>query len=199
MQSLLNTLSGVLGGTELNRIGRQLGTDEATTKSAVGAALPMLLGALSRNASRDDGAQSLLRALAKDHDGSVLDNPSAVLDQPETGPGEGILRHLFGGRRPAVERGIGQATGLETGSSGKLLAMLAPIVMGALGRQQRQGNLDPQGLARLLGQETRELEKSEPQAMGMVGAVLDADGDGDVDLGDMARHGIAALGKFLNR
>jgi hypothetical protein len=176
-----------------------LGADEGATKSAVGAALPMLLGALSRNASRGDGAQSLLRALTKDHDGSVLDDPAAVLDNPQAGPGEGILRHVLGGKRPAVERSIGQAAGMDSGSAGKLLTMLAPIVMGALGKQQRQDSLDPQGLARLLGQESRELEKRQPQAMGAIGAVLDADGDGDVDFGDLAKHGIAALGKFLNK
>ena len=104
MSSLLDMLSGALGGNELGRIGRQLGTDEKTTKSAVGAALPMLLGALSRNASKGDGAESLLRALAKDHDGSAFDDPTAVLDDAQAGPGEGILRLYevqLAGKRPS--------------------------------------------------------------------------------------------------
>lgn len=199
MSALLDMLGGALGGNELGRIGRQLGTDEKTTKSAVGAALPMLLGALSRNASQGDGAKSLLGALTKDHDGSALDNPSAILDDAQAGPGEGILRHVLGGRRQAAERGIGRAAGMDAGSAGKLLATLAPVVMGALGKAQRKDNLDSQGLSQLLGQESRELEQKEPQAMGFLGAILDTDGDGDVDLGDMAKHGMSALGKFLKK
>ena len=49
------------------------------------------------------------------------------------------------------------------------------------------------------GQEGRNLESRQPQAMGLLGAVLDADGDGDFDLGDAAKHGIKALGKFFKK
>jgi hypothetical protein len=199
MSSLIDVLQGVLGSGELGKISQQLGADEGKTKSAVETAMPMLLGALSRNASTGDGAESLLKALTKDHDGSVLDNPSAVLDNPGAGPGDGILGHVLGARRPAVEAGVGQVSGLDAGSAGKLLTMLAPMVMGALGKTQRQNGLDAGGLAQMLGQEGRELESKQPQAMGRLGAVLDADGDGDFDLGDAAKHGMKALGKFFKK
>jgi hypothetical protein len=199
MSSIVDLLKGALGSGELGKISKQLGTDEGTAKSAVETAMPMLLGALSRNASTSDGADSLLGALTKDHDGSVLDNPSAILDDPASGPGDGILGHVFGAKRSAVEAGVGQAAGLDSGSAGKLLTMLAPMVMGALGKTQRQSGLNASGLAQMLGQEGRELESKQPQAMGMLGAVLDADGDGDFDLGDAAKHGMKALGKFFKK
>jgi hypothetical protein len=198
MSSLVDMLTGALGG-QLGKVSQQLGTDENTTKSAAAAALPMILGALSRNASKGDGAESLLKALAKDHDGSVLDNPSAVLDDPASGPGDGILRHVLGSRRPAVEAGISQSSGLDSGSAGKLLTMLAPMVMGALGKAQRQGNLDSGGVSRLLGAEAQQLQSAQPQAMGLINGILDADGDGDVDLGDIAKKGLGALGKLLGK
>ena len=71
------------------------------------------------------------------------------------------------------------------------------MVLGALGRQQRQANLDAGGLAGLLGQERQQIEREQPQAMGLLGTMLDTDGDGDVDLGDLAKHGKGLLGKFL--
>ena len=198
MSSLVDMLTGALGG-QLGNVSRQLGTDENTTKSAAEAAIPMILGALSRNASKGDGAASLLNALSKDHDGSVLDNPSAVLDDPASGAGDGILRHVLGSRRPAVEAGISQSSGLDTGSAGQLLTMLAPMVMGALGKAQRQGNLDSNGLSQMLGSEARQLNSAQPQAMGLLNVILDADGDGDVDLGDIAKKGMGMLGKFLKK
>jgi hypothetical protein len=33
--------------------------------------------------------------------------------------------------------------------------------------------------------------------MGLFGQMLDADGDGDVDAGDLANQGMAMLGQFL--
>jgi hypothetical protein len=197
MASIMETLVQSLGGGGLSKLSRSLGTDEKTTESALGAALPVLLGALSKNASDPRGAESLHRALAKDHDGSALDNIGALLDDPSSGPGAGILRHVLGGKQAAVESGIGRASGLDQGSVGKMLAAVAPMVLGALGRQQRQANLDAGGLAGLLGQERQQIEREQPQAMGLLGTMLDTDGDGDVDLGDLAKHGKGLLGKFL--
>jgi len=199
MSSLIDMLQGALGEGGLGEISRKLGTDEGTAKCAVESAVPMLLGALSRNASSGNGAESLLGALMKDHDGSVLDNPAAVLENPQAGAGEGILKHVFGSRRSAVESGISKSSGLDLGSAGQLLTMMAPLVMGALGKTQRQNHLDAGGLTQMLGQEGSDLAKKQPQAMGMLGAILDADGDGDFDLGDAAKHGMKALGKFFKK
>ena len=33
----------------------------------------------------------------------------------------------------------------------------------------------------------------------LVGAILDADGDGDFDMGDAAKHGLKALGKLFGK
>ena len=73
------------------------------------------------------------------------------------------------------------------------------MVMGALGKTQRQGGLDAGSLSKMLGQEGHQLESRQPQAMGLLGGILDADGDGDFDLGDAAQHGMKALGKFFKK
>jgi hypothetical protein len=198
--SLLDMLGNVLGGSGgTKEISRQLGADEGATGKAVSAALPLLLGALSGNASKGDGAQSLWNALNKDHDGSVLNDPGSVLRNPEAGPGAGILRHVLGSRRTAVESSLSRTSGLDSGSTGKLLTMLAPLVMGALGKARREQNLDIGGMARMLGDEGQQLRAQNPQAMGLVGKLLDTDGDGDVDLGDLAKHGLGALGKLFGK
>jgi hypothetical protein len=199
MSSLLETLTSQLGGDVMGKISRQIGADEQKTGAATGTALSALLGALSHNAAKDDGAQALHRALEKDHDGSLLDNLGGFLNNPEAGPGDGILKHVLGGKRQQVERGIGKSTGLDAGAVGKLLMTLAPVVMGALGKKQRQGGMDAGALSGLLGQERRELEKREPEGMGMLGALLVTDGDGDFDMGDMAKRGAGLLGKLFNK
>jgi hypothetical protein len=199
MPSLLESIAGQLGGDFMKQLGGALGTDERTAGAATAAALPTLLGAISRNASRPEGAAALAGALDRDHDGSVLDDLTGLLQNPGAAGGDGILGHVLGGRRAAVENGLGQATGLDAAKVGQLLAVLAPVVLGAIGRRQRQQGLDPSGLAGLLGNERAAIEREQPAAAGILGSLLDADGDGDVDLSDLAKRGAGLLGKFLGK
>jgi len=196
---ILEVLTGQLGGDALGQISRQLGTDEKTAGNATAAGVTALIGALSRNAGKADGAAQLDNALAKDHDGSVLDNLTGFLGNPDTGTGQGILRHVLGGQQRQVESGLSQATGLDSAGAGKLLAMLAPVVMGALGKAKQQGKLDSSGVSSLLGEQRAEISRRDPQAMGMLDRLLDADGDGDFDIGDAAKHGMGLLGKLFNK
>ncbi len=199
MDSLMETLGRALGGNNLGQISRQIGADETSTGNALAAALPALIGALSRNASGGDGARALSNALERDHDGSILDNLGGFLQNPEAGPGEGILRHVFGSNRPRVESGLSRATGLDSGSISKLLVTLAPVVMGALGKTQRSARLGPSELSSMLNQETEQVARQEPQSAGLLSQLLDADKDGDVDISDLAKHGFGLLGKMFRR
>ena len=178
--SLLETLQQRLGGQAVEQISRKIGSDPGTTGNAIDAALPLLLAAVARNASNGAQAQSLNTAVAQDHDGSVLDDVSGYLNRAETGPGAGILRHVLGGNQPTVEHGLSQTTGLDAGKAGQLLMMLAPLVMGALGRAKQERGLDAGGLSNLLAGERENLNQSAPGVMGMLGRFLDRDGDGSV-------------------
>ena len=178
--SLLEVLQQRLGGQAVEQISRKIGSDPGTTGNAIDAALPLLLAAVARNASNGAQAQSLDTAVAQDHDGSVLDDVSGYLNRAETGPGAGILRHVLGGNQPTVERGLSQTTGLDAGKAGQLLMMLAPLVMGALGRAKQERGLDAGGLSTLLAGERDNLNQSAPGIMGMLGRFLDRDGDGSL-------------------
>ncbi len=178
--SLLEMLQQRLSSQAVDQIGRKIGADSGTTSNAIDAALPLLLSALARNATNTGQAQSLHTAVAEDHDGSVLDDVPGYLNRAESGPGAAILRHVLGGRQQTVETGLSQATGLETGKAGQLLTLLAPLVMGALGRAQQEHSLDAGGLTNLLAGEQEHLKQSAPGVMGALGRFLDRDGDGSV-------------------
>ena len=94
-----------------------------------------------------------------------------------------------------MESALGQSTGLDAGSIGKLLTMLAPLVMGALGKKQRQSGLKPSDLGGLLQQERQTATQKAPD-LGMLGSLLDADGDGDIK-DDVAKLGGSLLKSFL--
>ena len=79
-----------------------------------------------------------------------------------------------------MENNLAEATGLDQNSAGSLLEMVAPLVMGAVGRQQRQEGLDPQGLSQYLGQQQQAAQTANPDLMGGLSSMLDSNRDGSV-------------------
>lgn len=199
MSALEALLARLGGGDNLTQISRQLGTDERTTQTAMSAALPTILAALSRNASKPEGAESLNGALARDHDGSVLDDITGFLKRGETRDGSGILEHVLGSRRQTVQGGVSKASGMDRESTSKLMEMLAPLVMGALGKEKRENGLDPNGLSSFLNRKEAEVRREAPHEMSLAGKLLDADKDGDVDLSDWIKHGSGLVGKLFSK
>jgi hypothetical protein len=189
--NLTGLLNDALNSDTVSQISQQLGADEGTTGNAIQAALPMLLGGLANNSASEEGASALAGALDRDHDGSVLDDLAGFLGNYSSGQGAGILGHIFGGSQGAVEQGVSQASGLDMGKVGPLLMMLAPIVMGALGRSQRQSGMGAGDLAGLLGGATQQMG-SGSQLMGILSSVLDRDHDGSA-IDDVA----GMIGGFL--
>ena len=64
MNSITDDIFSQLSGPALQQISQQLGTGHTQTAGAVAAALPLLLGALGRNASQPQGAEALFGACA---------------------------------------------------------------------------------------------------------------------------------------
>jgi hypothetical protein len=195
MDSLLQVLLSQLSGDTLGTITDQLGVEEDTAQKAIGLALPLLIGSLNRNSSSADGAQALTKAIARDHDGSILSNLAGNLMNPAVQEdGMAILGHVLGNKRTSAGTSIGKATGLDSQQVMQLMAMLAPVVLGALGKAQREKKLDAQGVASLLTQEREQADSTLPG----IAQLLDMDGDGDVTE-EMLNIGSSLLGGFLGK
>jgi hypothetical protein len=175
--NLTGLLNDALSGDTISQISQQLGTDEGTTSNAIQAALPMLLGGLANQSASEDGANSLASALDQHHDGSILNDLEGFLGNFSSGPGAAILGHIFGGQQSAVEQGVSQASGLDASKVGSLLMMLAPIVMGAVGRARREEGVGTSDLAGMLGGATQQMGGSSGM-LGMLSNVLDRNHDG---------------------
>lgn len=222
--SALDTLLGQLDPNTITRMAGQLGASPQQTQSAIQAALPLLMGALQRNASTPQGAAALHQAVARDHQGVDLSGLLGGLlggGGPTQGGGLGglfgavmgamggeqparrapleegaaILGHVFGAQQPRAAAGVARASGLDAGSSSQLLAMLAPMLMGALGKSSQ--GLDAGGLSNILGSDVQRMAGQRAGGLQqMLGNVLDRDGDGDVDSADLLAHGAGLLDAF---
>ena len=153
--NIASTLMQLVGsGNTANSISSILGLDQDQTKRATGAAVPSLLAGLTGLASTPQGAERLANTVSQ-QDTGVVDNltgafagqGSRLADQ-----GSGLLGSLFGsGMTSKLGSVLSQFTGVGEGATGKLLGMLAPIVLGFLGKQQRSMGLNASGLASFLG------------------------------------------------
>ena len=204
--TLSSDLLSRLAGAPAQQIAQRLGITPSQASTAIGAALPLLLGALGRNASQPRGAESLFGALKEHRDRDI----DGVLDSAMEGQAQGpqILGHMFGARQPRAEQAVGQATGLGQDKAGMLLRWLAPIAMAYLAKRMFDMRHAPSqvadaetdtGLAtpspQVLGDVLQhEATQAGAQHGGMLGAILDRDGDGDVDFSDLLKTGGSLLG-----
>ena len=205
-QSITDGIFSQLEGGPLRQMAQQLGIGPAQMAGAVSAALPLLIGALGKNASQPQGAQQLFGALQEDHANadlsSVLQGGTASQDSSSR-----MLGHIFGARQPRAEQTLGQATGLGQDKANMMLRWLAPVAMAYLAkrifdkRQQAGGVSQPAGqqlpqstgsqqeasprvLEQVLGQERQRIGQQGGLGAGLQG-ILDQDGDGDVDFNDL--------------
>lgn len=178
MNAITQIITQQLGGTAARTIAQRFGISESTANTAVQIGVPLILAALARNASQPQEAENLHQAVANDHDGRIFDNVMGYLQNPQTANGAGILGHVFGNQRPAIENNLAQATGMDQSSAGGVLETLAPIVMGSLGKAQQQNGLDASGLSNLLNNQQQEAQTNAPGAMSMLNSILDQNKDG---------------------
>ena len=180
MSGVMDFVMDRLGGSGIGAIAEKLGVDEEQAKGAVETTLGVLSGAMARNASDGDGAAKLDAALEKDHDGGIFDDIGGFLGNLASGPGAGILGHVLGGQQNDVAQGIAEQSGLSMDKVQSLLVMVAPLLMGALGKKKRDEGLDASGVADAVVQ-----EKEQAASKGGLGGLLDMVGGFD-GLKDMA-------------
>ena len=178
MAELMDTLNQLLQ-QQTGQISTRIGADETQTRSALDAAVPALLAAFSQEAERGGGIR---QAIEKDHDGSIIDQLSGYLGGeanlgPRTTNGAGILDHVLGNRQSDMQQALSAKTGLDAGSIGSLLALLAPIVMGMIGKKSNAspgGGFSLDDLGSVLGREKADAKSRNPE----IGDILDRFGQG---------------------
>ena len=156
-QNILGLLQNQLNDNLLTKISGLLGENKSGVTSAVGSALPSILLGLMQKGSEPNGAASLIKMLQEGkHDGGVLDNLGSVLGGGSAttdfvSSGKNLFGSLFGGKAGGITDIIASVSGISKNAIATLLGILAPIVMGFLGKTLKaQGSLNPAGLTSLL-------------------------------------------------
>ncbi len=201
----MDLLQGQLPEGLVDQLSQQIGgAEKEQTATAASGIVNTLVSALARNASSQEGASALSNALDRDHDGGILNNLMGMLSgnvQPQNeraANGTGILNHILGDRQGGVSNMVSQMSGLNNNQTSQLMTMLAPIVMGMLGKTKRENGLDEGGLASLLNGTVTQQQSSSNPTMNLVTSFLDSDGDGSI-VDDVANMGMKFLGGLFKK
>ncbi|MDT7830382.1 DUF937 domain-containing protein [Pricia sp. S334] len=189
MSGLLDLLNSPTGKQMISGVADQTGNSIDQTGSVLTMALPLLMGAMKKNAATPEGAQGLMSALSNNHDGSILNNLSGLfgggVDESVKKDGAGILGHVLGNKQSKVESAISQKSGVDTSSVASILKIAAPILLGLIGQKKQQENInEPSGIQDLLGSMMGGGQQANKQ-QSLIESFLDSDGDGSV-LDDVA-------------
>jgi hypothetical protein len=183
MSGILDLLNSDLGKTLINGVSNQTNQPQNKTQDVLTMGLPVLMAAMKRNAATPQGAEGLMGALNSKHDGSILDNLDGLfsggVDANVINDGSKILGHVLGAKQQNVENTLGAKAGMDASSVAQILKIAAPLLMGMLGKQTKQQNVNSSSgitdlLGGLLGGSSAQQEQS------FLESILDADGDGSV-------------------
>ena len=128
----MSAVDEILSQVDLDQLAQRVGAEPADVEQAARAALPALLGGLQANASDPAGSDCLQEALGLNDRSIVVGGVHRSQDDPDDGAR--IASHIFGSQQDQVVAQLGGIGGGK-GLVGKLLPLLAPIVLSWLAKQ----------------------------------------------------------------
>ena len=138
MNNLLSLLLGSLTQqSSVNAASKKSGLSAKTILTIISYALPLILKAMSKNASNTNGAQSLLGALMQHK--STRSVPEQIADA-DTEDGAKIMRHIFGSGQDAAIADIARGTNTNAAEVSSVLNILAPTLLNSLSLATQTAN-----------------------------------------------------------
>jgi hypothetical protein len=163
--NLTSVVTQFLTPEVIAQIASFLGIDRSVAQKATAAAVPTILASLSDLVGTPAGANQLTKLLSQQQ-GSPTDLLRKAGAEGLAQSGSSMLSGLLGSKTTdSIAQAVGRFAG--TGDSGgrALLGTVGPLVLGALGQQQRDTGLDVNGLASLLRSQKDQIVKAIPPGL----------------------------------
>ena len=149
MSGIFDSVQQQLSGGAVQQVAERTGINPALAQKAVTAAVPMILGGMAKHAA-EPGNAAAIHAEADNHVNSagVLGDLPAIF----TGDGTqgGLLNKAMGQHHEQVQDGVAKAAGIDRAQAAKVIAVVAPVVLGAIALKKRQGQLTGRSGSRIV-------------------------------------------------
>lgn len=125
--NLLQLLLGVMTSqSSVGSVSGKTGLSDKQIKQLMMLAIPLLLKYMTKNASSQDGALSLLGALSQHTSKKEM---NSQMDDADEADGEKIIGHILGKNEGKVTQDLSAKTGLDSSQIHKVLSIIAPALM----------------------------------------------------------------------
>jgi Bacterial protein of unknown function (DUF937) len=197
MPGLLEALLGDHTQT-IDQVQAHTGNDPQKAEQAYSAAVGTILRGLEAKTQTEEGAGSIWDMLRKQVEQGNIPAEAPSADAPQQQGGvqvremdpnvmNDMMKVIFGKDAPNVQGAYGKVITLDPETSQKVFAKVLPAVLGSIfGAAEKAPEDSPQALPKILGDARTEMEQRQPKSTGILGAILDQDHDGDVDLAGLA-------------
>ena len=136
--SLLSILTNsLLSDVAVSSLAKKTGLSSAKLKKLLPLAVPILLKALTSNASSQSGLQSLLGALTQHTNTKSLPEQINEADEKD---GSKILGHILGGNSAAAVNSLAQQSGLNEQEVNSALSNITPALLSSLSAATSSGS-----------------------------------------------------------
>lgn len=129
MNLLSLLLKSLLTDSSITALAKKTGLNASSLKKLIPLAIPLLLKFLTKNASNESGALSLLGALSQHTNQKAL---SDQIDEADTEDGGKIINHIFGSESEDVTNQLALESGMSQRDVNSALAGIAPALMSGL-------------------------------------------------------------------
>ena len=164
--SLIEAVKGYLTPEVVRGASSLTGESEASTTKALGGVVPTLLGGVTNMASSENGASNLMGMVREHGYVSALDNPSSFFGGNATSKmmeaGGRLTGSMFGNRASSITDAVARTSGVKSSSASSLMSLVAPLVMGVIGKQVAFHGLNASGLSSMLAGQKSEFISAMP-------------------------------------
>ena len=129
MNLLSLLLKSLLADSSITALAKKTGLNASSLKKLIPLAIPLLLKFLTKNASNESGALSLLGALSQHTNQKAL---SDQIDEADTEDGGKIINHIFGSESEDVTNQLALESGMSQRDVSSALSGIAPALMSGL-------------------------------------------------------------------
>lgn len=164
--NIIDVIKDHLGDNFADAAAGVTGLGAEQTRRTVGAAIPAILAGILGATATPAGSNAFASAL-RTQDSDLLSNLSSRVagDNRQSLINSGIdtLTSLLGeGKLSGLIDGLSSFGRIDQGAGKSLLGLLAPVVIGVLGEQQRARNLDTDGLREMLDSQRGNIAEAIP-------------------------------------
>ncbi|MDB5276004.1 MAG: hypothetical protein JWR61_959 [Ferruginibacter sp.] len=155
--------------TELaDKAGSFLGESETGVRKALTGIVPAVLGGLAEQSSTVAGADAVFRMV--NEQSQTQPEPAGFFGNDNTSllnKGAALLIDIFGDKANGLTGSLSGFSGLRPASASSLLSIVAPIIVGFLGKQVNSNQLNATGLSNLLSSQKENINNAIPAGLNL--------------------------------